>query len=209
MIPPDVLATYLLAAILVVVAPGPDNLLAISRGLCQGWRAAALSALGAGLGIMTHTVAAAFGLQLVLQTSPIAFGLVKAAGGAYLLWLGYQAFVARRLITVSPGQQHPLGRVFLTGLLSNVLNPKPGLFVAAFIPQFVAESRGPVAVQILVYGAIFALLTTVVFSFMGAWAGRLKAWMTQRPRAVAAANRGAGIAFIAAGLSILTLERRH
>lgn len=209
MFPPDILAAYLLAALLVVVAPGPDNLLAMSRGMSQGWQAAALSATGAGLGIMAHTMAATFGLTLILRTSPMAFWMVKAAGGAYLLWLGYQAIVSHRLIAFVAGQHLPLGRVFLTGLLSNLLNPKPGLFVVAFIPQFVSDSRGSVAAQMLGYGALFALLTALAFSIMGAWAAGLADWLAKRPRAVVAANRGAGIAFIAAGLSVLTLDHRQ
>lgn len=101
-----------------------------------------------------------------------------------------------------------MGRIFLSGLLSNVLNPKPGLFVVAFIPQFVSISRGSVEVQMLVYGAIFAVLTAALFTLLGGFAAKLSAWLERRPKAVAAANVGAGITFIAAGLSILALERK-
>ena len=208
MFPPDLLLAYLAAVVLVVLSPGPDNILAIGRGLSQGPLAAALSALGAGLGIMVHALAATLGLALVLQTSPLAFWAVKAAGAAYLLWLGVRALASRSLISFAPTDRQPPLRIFLTGLLSNVLNPKPGLFVVAFIPQFVSAERGPVAVQMLVLGAIFAVLTTLVFSVMGAFAARLSAWLAQRPRAVAGLNIGAGLTFIAAGLSILALQRR-
>ncbi len=97
----------------------------------------------------------------------------------------------------------------MTGLLSNVLNPKPGLFVLAFIPQFVSAQRGPVAVQMLVYGAIFAVLTAVIFSVLGAYAARLSGWLAHRPRATAWLNYGAGATFIASGLSILALGQRR
>lgn len=207
--PPDVLAAYLAAVLLVVLAPGPDNVLAIGRGLSQGPVAAALSSLGAGLGIMVHTAAATLGLSLVLQTSPVAFWVVKVVGAAYLLWLGVQAISSRSLISFAPRERQPLARVFLTGLLSNVLNPKPGLFVVAFIPQFVSPARGPVAMQMLVYGALFAALTTLIFAVLGGFAARLSRWLARRPRVVAAANVGAGLTFVVAGLSILTLERRR
>src|SRR5688572_28047926 len=162
MFPPEILIAYLAAVLVVVIAPGPDNILVISRGLSQGRIAAALSSIGAGLGIMVHTVAATLGLALVLQTSPVAFWAVKAAGAAYLLWLGWKAISSRSLISFAPAKQQSLPRVFATGLLSNVLNPKPGLFVAAFVPQFVAVSRGSVPMQMLVFGAIFAVLTAVL-----------------------------------------------
>lgn len=208
MFPTDILLAYFAAVLLVVIAPGPDNILAIGRGLSQGRLAAALSSLGAGLGIMVHSVAATLGLALVLQTSPMAFWLVKAVGAAYLLWLGLKALRSRSLISFEPAARQPLWRVFATGLLSNVLNPKPGLFVVAFIPQFVSVARGPVAVQMLVYGAIFAVLTALIFTLLGTFASQLSGWLARRPRVTAAANVGAGLTFIAAGLSILALQRR-
>ncbi len=208
MFPAEVLLPYLAAVLMVVIAPGADNILAITRGLSQGPAAAALSSVGAGLGIIVHTVAATLGLALVLQTSPMAFWLVKAAGAAYLLWLGYKAIFSRSLISFTPAAQQPLGRVFLTGLLSTVLNPKPGLFVVAFIPQFVSAERGPVHTQMLVYGAILGLLATAVFTALGGFAARLSGWLSRRPKAVLAANVGAGLTFVAAGLSILALDRR-
>jgi threonine/homoserine/homoserine lactone efflux protein len=208
MFPPDLLATYLAAVLVVVIAPGPDNILAISRGLSQGRIAAGLSSLGAGLGIMVHTLAAALGLAVVLQASPVAFWVVKAVGAAYLLWLGCRAIASRSLISFAPADRQPLARVFLTGLLSNVLNPKPGLFVVAFIPQFVSVGRGDVPAQMLVLGAIFAVVTALVFTTLGSFAAQLSTWLQQRPRAVAGLNIGAGLTFISAGLSILALQRK-
>lgn len=209
MFPTEVLLAYLAAVLVVILAPGPDNLLAISRGLSQGRLAAALSSIGAGLGIMLHTVAAAFGLALVLQASPLAFWVVKAAGTAYLLWLGYKAISSRTLISFAPAERQSLGQVFATGLLSNVLNPKPGLFVVAFIPQFTSPERGPVFLQMLGYGVVFAVLTALIFALLGAFAAQLSGWLSRRPRVVAAANVGAGLAFVAAGLSVLALDRRR
>jgi threonine/homoserine/homoserine lactone efflux protein len=209
MFPTEILVAYLAAVLVVIAAPGPDNILAVSRGLSQGRLAAALSSIGAGLGIMFHTVAAALGLALVLQASPVAFWVVKAAGAAYLLWLGYKAISSRSLISFTPAEHQSLGRVFATGLFSNVLNPKPGLFVVAFIPQFTNPSRGPVYLQMLGYGAIFAVLTAIIFTVLGSFAAQLSRWLSRRPKAVAAANVGAGLTFIAAGLSILALERRR
>lgn len=208
MFPTDVLLTYLAAVLVVVIAPGPDNILAISRGLSQGRAAAALSSLGAGLGIMVHTVAATLGLALVLQTSPLAFWIVKAVGAAYLLWLGIKAITSRSLISFVAADRQSAGRVFVTALLSNVLNPKPGLFVVAFIPQFVSVDRGSVPLQMLVLGALFAGITTALFTLLGCFAAQLSRALQRRPRAVAGLNIGAGLTFIAAGLSILVLQRK-
>lgn len=208
MFPTEILLAYVAACALVVVSPGPDNILAIGRGLSQGPLAAALSALGAGLGILFHTLAATFGLSLIIQGSPEAFWVVKVVGALYLLWLGYKALVAGDLISFQPSARVPLRKVLLTGVLSNVLNPKPGLFVLAFLPQFVSAGRGSVAVQMLVYGAIFALMTALIFTLMGAFASRLAGWLQARPRVVRGVNVGAGLTFIAAGLSVLSLKQR-
>ncbi|MBB1600354.1 LysE family translocator [Variovorax sp. UMC13] len=208
MFPLDLLLTYVAACLIVVIAPGPDNILAISRGLSQGRTAACLSATGAGLGIMVHALAAALGLSLLIQASPVAFWVVKAVGGVYLLWLGWKALASRNLISFEPSAHQSLRKVFFTGLLSNVLNPKPGLFVLAFLPQFVSASRGPVAVQMLVYGAIFALLTAVIFSVLGSCASTLSAWLRRHPRFGIGLNVGAGLTFIASGLSVLALKQR-
>ena len=208
MFPIDTLVTYVAACLIVVISPGPDNILAISRGLSQGRGAAALSAVGAGLGIMFHTVAATLGLSLILHTTPWAFWAVKAVGGAYLIWLGVRALRSRDLVSFEPSARQSMRKVFLTGLMSNVLNPKPGLFVLAFLPQFVSASRGPVAVQMLVYGAIFALLTAVIFTLLGGSAARLSAWLKRHPRTGTGLNVGAGLTFIASGLSVLALKQR-
>lgn len=209
MFPPDILAAYFAAVLLVVMSPGPDNILAISRGLSQGPMAAFLSSLGAGLGIMCHTVAAALGLTLVIQASPAAFWAVKLIGAAYLLWLGWRALTAHNLISFTPAARQSLPRVLAVGLLSNVLNPKPGLFVLAFIPQFASSTRGTFSTQVLVYGAIFAVLTTVLFSVLGGYAARLSGWLARRPQATRWLNWGAGAAFIASGVSILALGNRR
>jgi len=208
MFPTDTLLAYLVACIVVVISPGPDNILAVSRGLSQGWLAAALSSLGAGLGIICHTLAATFGLSLLIQGSPQAFWVVKAVGAVYLIWLGYQALVAGNLISFTPAARLPLHRVLTSGILSNRLNPKPGLFVLAFLPQFVDAGRGSVAAQMLAYGAIFAVATAAVFTLMGGLASRLACGLQDRPRMVRGVSIGAGRTFILAGLSVLSLKQR-
>ena len=209
MFPADILAAYLAAVVIVIFAPGPDNLLAISRGLSQGRMAAVLSSVGAGLGIMVHTLAATLGLTLIVQTYPLAFWAVKLLGAAYLVWLGYKAVASRNLISFAPSAKQAPVKVFADGLFTNVLNPKPGLFVLAFIPQFVDAARGAVPVQMLTYGAIFAVLTALIFSVLGSFASTLAVALARRPRATTALNLCAGATFIAAGISILALEARR
>ena len=96
----------------------------------------------------------------------------------------------------------------MTGLLSAALSPKPGFFVLAFIPQSVDPLRGSVATQMFVYGAWFALLTALGFSLMGVFSTALTQWLRPRPRLVNGLNVGAGLTFVASGVSIAALSQK-
>ena len=208
MFPVEVWFAYTAACVLLVLSPGPDNLLAIGRGLSQGKIAALVSGISSGAGILFHVGAATFGLTLLMQTSALAFLVVKLVGACYLLWLGIKVLRSRSLINFASAARQPVRKIFATGFLSAALNPKPGLFVLAFIPQFVSPSRGSVTLQMLVYGAWFAILTAIGFSLMGVFAYRLSSWLRSRPRVVAGLNVGAGVAFIASGLSVAALKQK-
>ena len=208
MFPFEVWAAYTGACLLLVLSPGPDNLLAIGRGLSQGKRAAIVSGISLGAGILFHVAAATFGLTLLMQTSALAFWVVKLVGAAYLLWLGIKVLRSRNLIRFAPAAKQPLSKIFVTGFLSAALNPKPGLFVLAFLPQFVSPDRGAVITQMVVYGCWFAFLTAVGFALMGIFSSRLSSWLRQKPRIVAELNVGAGLAFLASGLSVAVLRQK-
>lgn len=201
MFPIDVWLAYTLASVLIVLAPGPDIVLSIARGLSQGRLAATLSALGAATGIMIHSVAAAYGLALIIQTSAVAFTAIKLIGAAYLIWLGARALLYRKLVSLEPRARRPLLAIYLAGLMSNVLNPKIGLFVLAFIPQFVSAERGPLEIQMLTYGAWLAIIAFVGLSFIGSFASALSHWLLRRPLVVAGINIGAGLTFVTTGLA--------
>ncbi|WDE13815.1 LysE family translocator [Thalassomonas haliotis] len=208
MFPLEIWLTYSLACLLLVITPGPDNILAIARGLSQGKLAACISATASGAGILFHVLAATFGLTLLIQTSAIAFILVKLLGAGYLIYLGIKVIRSRDLINLTPVEAKSLASIFTTGFLSAALNPKPGLFVLAFIPQFVSAGLGSVTVQMLVYGAWFALLTALGFTLMGIFSTKLAGWLTNRPDFVARLNLGAGISFIGSGLAVAALKQR-
>ena len=208
MFPIDIWLAYSAAYLLLVIAPGPDNLLAVGRGLSQGRLAALVSGMASGAGILFHVATASLGLTLLMQTSVVAFWIVKLIGAGYLLWLGIKVLRSRSLISFQPAAKQPLTSIFFTGFLSAALNPKPGLFVLAFIPQFVDPLRGSVSTQMLVYGAWFALLTAIGFSLMGVFATVLTQWLRPRPRLVNGLNVGAGLTFVASGVSIAALSQK-
>lgn len=208
MFPIDIWLAYTLASVLIVLAPGPDIILSIARGLSQGRLAAMLSGLGAGTGILVHSLAATFGLALLIQTSATAFLAVKLVGAAYLIWLGAKALLSRNLVSFAPTARRPLRAIYLAGLMSNLLNPKIGLFVLAFLPQFVSADRGPVEIQMMTYGAWLAVIAAAGLSIIGSFASALSNWLLRRPRVVAGLNIGAGLTFVTAGLSTAAIQNR-
>lgn len=207
MFPIEVWITYTLACLLLVISPGPDNILAIGRGLSQGKLAACFSGAASGMGILFHILTATFGLTLLIQTSELAFIIVKLIGAGYLIWLGIKVLRSRSLINLTPTEKQPLTSIITTGFLSAALNPKPGMFVLAFIPQFVNPELGSVTTQMIVYGMWFALLTAVGFALMGIFASRLAGWLHEKPKVINGLNIGAGLTFITSGLAVAALKQ--
>lgn len=208
MFPLDVFIAYTLACLLLVISPGPDNLLAIGRGLSQGRKAAIVSGMSSGAGIVFHVLAATFGLTLLIQTSELAFYVVKTIGAAYLIWLGVKVLKSKSLFSLKPTEKQSLKVIFSTGFFSAALNPKPGIFVLAFVPQFINPNLGSVTTQMLGYGAWFALLTAIGFSLMGIFSARLANWLRAKPRVVSGLNIGAGVTFVTSGLAIAFMKQR-
>ena len=208
MFPIEVFLPYTVACLLLVISPGPDNLLAVGRGLSQGRIAAIVSGFSSGAGILFHVITATFGLTLLIRTSELAFYVVKIAGAAYLIWLGIKVLRTRSLFSLEPAKKQSIKAIFSTGFLSAALNPKPGMFVLAFVPQFVNPALGSVTVQMVGYGVWFALLTAIGFSLMGVFASQLSHWFKRKPKLVSGLNVGAGLTFISSGLAVAFMKQR-
>ena len=208
MISIEIWLTYTLACILIILSPGPDNILAVSRGLSQGRLAAVVTSVGAGFGLMVHVFTAALGLAVIVKNSAPAFFVVKIVGAGYLIWLGLKVLKSGDLISFSSEKkQLPLTSVFITGFLTNVLNPKPALFVLAFVPQFVSQNAGHAVMQTIVLGSWFAILAIIIFSVLGSFSAELSSWLEKHPKGIVGLNIGAGLTFVTAGLSIAFLQR--
>ena len=154
--------TFLFAAFMLNIAPGPDMLYVIGRSLGQGRKAGIVSALGIFVGCWVHILAAAFGIAALLRSSPVAFNVVRYAGAAYLVYLGIKMIVQRSNLAQQQPKPASLASIFRQGVITNVLNPKVALFFLAFLPQFVDAHRGSVVWQILLLGLIFNVGGTAV-----------------------------------------------
>jgi threonine/homoserine/homoserine lactone efflux protein len=200
---------FLTASLIVIAAPGPDNILVLTRGVTLGRRAALVSAAGASVGLVCHSLFAAAGLSALLAQSAVAFSVVKYAGAAYLIYLGIAALLSRERFVLADRDAPPLGlgSVFTQAVASNVLNPKIAVFFLAYLPQFADPSAGT-APQLLVLGMTFALLTWAIFSVVAFFSGGLGAWLRSRPRVAGSLGWLTGSVLIYLGLKLALPERR-
>ncbi|SMB94023.1 LysE family translocator [Deinococcus hopiensis] len=184
MIPLHDLLLFALAALVLVLTPGPNMMYVVSRALLQGRRAGVLSLGGVLLGFLVHMLAASFGLSALLLAVPYAYLALKLAGATYLLWLAWQA--------VKPGGSSPFAprtlphgpawRLVQMGFMTNLLNPKVAVFYLALLPQFIRPERGPPIVQSLVLGLTQISVSCLVNFSLVMTAGSVAAFLAARPR---------------------------
>lgn len=203
MIAPDRLALFAVAALALLLVPGPAVLYVVTRSIHQGRRAGLVSVLGIHLGTLVHITAATVGLSALLVSSATAFSVVKYAGAAYLIGLGLWTIFARTAdADVVLGGERRLRRVFAQGVVVNVLNPKTALFFLAFLPQFVDPSRGHATLQIALLGVTFAALGMVTDSLWALVAGTMGEKLRGSRRFAKSQRYVSGTVFV--GLGVVT-----
>ena len=204
MLTPDQLLGFLLAAVLVTISPGPDNLMVLGTGMSKGRASGIAFGLGCALGCLSHTALAVIGVGALIAASPTAFTALKICGDLYLLWLGYGALRSGGGARVDSAVQseRSLGALFMKGVIANAINPKVVLFFLSFLPQFVVPGHGQVALQMAALGLVFTLQAALIFGALGWFAGSIGRWLQRRPRAGRWLDRIAGMVFIALGLRL-------
>ncbi len=172
---------FIATALVVLLIPGPGVMYVVARSVGQGHRAGLASALGLSFGALVHVAAATAGLSAIVLASATAFGMVKALGAGYLIYLGVTTLIAGRPSTNREiSGPEPLSRLFTDGVIVSVFNPKIAVFFLAFLPQFVDSNGGPVSQQILLLGVIYAGLALVTDSAYVLLAGTLRRWLGGR-----------------------------
>jgi threonine/homoserine/homoserine lactone efflux protein len=199
---------FVLASLLLVVTPGQDMVLVMSRSIAQGAAAGVVTAAGVSLGLVGHTVLATLGLGAVLRTSEWLFIALKLLGAAYLVYLGLTLLRTRSSeLLVQAAPRRSLSRLFVDGAVSNVSNPKIAVFYFAFLPQFVLPEATHPTLSVFALGLVFAALTFLVKGPVGFFAGLLSGWLRSRPSVLVGLYRSSGAVLIALGVK-LAFERR-
>lgn len=195
-IPLQQLLAFMAGALVLNFAPGQDVFFASACGIQAGPRAGALAGIGIGLGVLFHLILATIGLGAIVAAHPGALVAIKYAGAGYLLWLAWKSWHAGVVLTPSRGASRAW-TIIRRGMLSNMLNPKPVLFLLAFLPQFTRPEYGPVWQQVFGLGLMFVLSGMVVTSFYGVVAGYAGQMLGRRLGII---NRIAAVMF--AGLAL-------
>ena len=199
---------FIVASLVLIVTPGQDMILVMSRSIAQGPAAGVATAAGVSVGLVGHTLLATLGLGAILRTSETLFLLLKLVGAAYLVYLGVQLLRTRQHpLAVTAGAPRSLARLFFDGALSNVANPKIAVFYFAVLPQFVLPGAAHPTLSVFVLGLVFAALTFAVKGPVGWGAARLSGWLRRRPAVLLWTYRGSGAVLLALAVR-LALERR-
>lgn len=177
------LAAFALIALGMVLTPGPNMIYLISRSLSQGPVAGLVSLGGVALGFVFYILCAAFGITALVLAVPYAYDALRFAGALYLLWLAWQA--------VRPGGRSPFQvrqlpkdsarKLFMMGLMTNLLNPKVAVMYLSLLPQFISPEQGSVLTQLLALGGVQITISVAVNAIIAVMAGSIAAFLAGRP----------------------------
>lgn len=205
----DVSMAFFGAALLLGLAPGPDNIFVLTQSALYGVRAGIATTLGLMSGVCFHTVAVAAGVAVIFQSSPLVFNLFKCLGAGYLCWLAWLAFraTASHAGSGTPKAFPGYAALYRRGIIMNVTNPKVALFFLAFLPQFCNPALGGVGAQIIYFGILFIIASIIIFFSVAALGGKLADWLNRSQGAQITINRIAALVFLGLATALVFTER--
>lgn len=207
----ETLATFVVAAFVMVVIPGPTVLFTIGRAMALGRLGGFLSIVGTAVGSIVLVVAVALGVGTVIAQSAVLFTIVKVLGAGYLVFLGIQAIrhrkdVARAVSDAPARRSGP--RLLLEGFVVGVTNPKSIAFFLAILPQFVDLHAGSVPLQLFVLGAIVVGIGVSCDALWVLLASAARDWFGRSPRRIEAMGATGGGLMIALGAFLLVWSEK-
>ena len=202
-------ATFLTAAVLLNLSPGPDIAFILGQTIRGGARAGFAAMFGIWAGAFGHVLLAAAGLSAIVATSVTAFTIVKWIGAVYLLWLGIKALNSNGGSFVSEtdtGSRVPY-RIFRQGVIVALLNPKVAVFFLAFLPQFVVPGAGPLWAQLFLHGCLVIFVAAFIEPPLVILGERLTGTLRNNPRLGLWMDRSLGAVFVGLGIRLALEER--
>ncbi|WP_069162164.1 LysE family translocator [Nocardia altamirensis] len=205
MVPLSNLLTFLAAAVVIIIVPGPGVLFTIGRALTLGRRAALLSVAGHCLGVFVVLLLVAVGLGTLLMASSFALTAIKLAGALYLIYLGIQAIRERKSLRAALGTEiapTPDSKVLRQSIIVGITNPKATVFFAAILPHFADPAAGSLPLQFLILGSVFLAVAVVSDSAWALLAASARAWFARSPRRLEAVGGAGGVMIVGLGASV-------
>jgi len=204
---PSRLAEYIVAAMVIILAPGPSVLFVIARAIAWGRKTAVFTVAGNVTGAFVLSTFVAFGLGPILQNSDLAYVAVQWGGGLYLVYLGIDAIRHRTTHAADMRNQGEVApsvrRSMRDGFWVGALNPKGLVFYAAVLPQFIDRERGHITSQLILLGAIFSILAFISDGSWGLLAGTARQWLATDPKRLEKLRATGGTIMIILGTSVL------
>lgn len=209
--PVDQLAAFVVTSVLILIIPGPSVLFVISRGIALGRQAAFATVVGNSLGAFSQMALVAVGLGAIVQRSIAAYNVIKFAGAAYLVFLGWQAFRHRHATaqaSLSTAEPKSVVRIVKEGYIVGISNPKLVVFASAALPQYVDRKSGGVPLQMLVLAGLFMILSVGTDGLYAFASGTARTWFDGSPRRLANITGAGGLAIVGLGIN-LAVSQRH
>lgn len=207
MVIPSRLTEYIVAAMVIILAPGPSVLFVIARAIAWGRKTAIFTVAGNVIGAFALSTLVAFGLGPILQSSDLAYTAVQWSGGGYLIYLGIDAIRHRRIHAADMTNQGDIApgtlRSMRDGFWVGALNPKGLVFYAAVLPQFIDRDRGHITTQLVLLGAIFSILAFISDGSWGLLAGTARQWLATNPVRLEKLRATGGVVMLGLGTAVI------
>ena len=195
--------TFVIASVLLALAPGSDNIFVLAQSAIYGPRAGFYVVFGLCTGLIFHSAAVALGVAAIFQTSAVAFTALKTLGAVYLVYLAWKAFRApTNMVEGNAIEDVKHWSLYRRGIIMNITNPKVSIFFLAFLPQFADPVKGSVALQLLGFGLLFIMSTMVVFGAIALLAGSIGQWLNKSEKAQKILNKSAAVVFLLLALKL-------
>ena len=176
----EILFSFAIATFILAISPGPDNLFVLAQSVVNGKKFGLATVLGLMTGCLLHTSFVAFGVSAIIEENESVFLMIKLFGVSYLLYLAFKVYQANANIVLSEAvkKNETVFKMYKKGLLMNVLNPKVTTFFIAFFPQFLFSESVSTVLQFYILGAIFIVISFLVFSTIAVLAGTISNYLT-------------------------------
>lgn len=203
------LETFILAVIIFALTPGVDTIYILNRTISQGWKAGIYSSLGILSGVLFHITLATLGLSVILAESALAFSILKYLGAAYLCYLGIMSlFAKKRIVTnLKTTKKDSMCRIYISGVVTNVFNPKVALFFLAFFPQFIEPNYQGVINPFFSLGIIYILIDLLWCLLITFSISFFTKKVLESPKIGLWMSRISGLVYLALGIKIALSKR--